>query len=208
MSKTLLEKMKSRQYRELIISSELQENKRIDTDYYVEGYAAKFEPYPLFEYAGETIYEKFEKGCFAKTDMEDIIFQYNHSGRVFARKSNGTLIVEVDDTGLFIAADLSKSKDGRNLHEEIQNGLTTKMSWGFVPGDYYFDEKTKTITHQTIKKIYDVSAVSLAANDDTEIYARDFFSGVIKGSNEECVRRENQIKKLELIIKLNTGDKR
>ena len=162
MSKTLLEKMKSRQYRELIISSELQENKRIDTDYYVEGYAAKFEPYPLFEYAGETIYERFEKGCFAKTDMEDIIFQYNHSGRVFARKSNGTLIVEVDDT----------------------------------------------ITHKTIKKIYDVSAVSLAANDDTEIYARDFFSGVIKGSNEECVRRENQIKKLELIIKLNTGDKR
>lgn len=198
----ITEKMKNRQYRgvEIVLDTN---SKRIESDYYVEGYAARFEAYPLFQdNDGNVIYERFEKDCFNETDMTDIIFQYNHEGRVYARKSNGTLSVEVDENGLFIAADLSKSADGRNLYEEIENGLTTKMSWGFVPKNYYYDKDNRTIVHTSIKKIYDVSAVSIPANQDTDIHARSFVDGVIAKEHEEFVERENKIKKLELIIKL------
>ncbi len=204
MNKTLQEKLKDRQYRTLNFQLASDNKKKFDTDYYVEGYATKFEPYKLYEFGDEVVYEKFDKDCFKNCDMTDIIFQYNHQGRVFARKSNGTLIVEPDDVGLFVAADLSKSEDGRKLHEEITNGLTTKMSWGFIPNEYEFDEKTSTIVHKSIKKIYDVSAVSIPANDNTEIHARDFVNGVIEQNQVERLKREAKIKKLELKIKLNT----
>lgn len=42
--------------------------------------------------------------------MSDVILQYDHNGRVFARTTNNTLVVEADDTGLFMAADLSKTE--------------------------------------------------------------------------------------------------
>lgn len=38
--------------------------------------------------------------------MSDVILQYDHEGRVYARTSNGTLLIEPDEHGLFIAADL------------------------------------------------------------------------------------------------------
>ena len=82
------------------------------------------------------------------------------------------MIVESDDKGLFICADLSKSSGSKDLYEEISSGLVTKMSWGFLPGDpgdYYFDQPTRTLIHKRVKKIYDVSAVSIPANQDTEI---------------------------------------
>ena len=138
----------------------------------MEGYAATYEPYLLFETVEGPVYEQFTREAFASCDMSDVIMQYDHQGKVFARKSNGTLIVESDDKGLFICADLSKSSGSKDLYEEISSGLVTKMSWGFLPGDpgdYYFDQPTRTLIHKRVKKIYDVSAVSIPANQDTEI---------------------------------------
>lgn len=111
------------------------EEKRFDTAFYVEGYAARFEPYVLWEDENGPVYEEFARGCFDKTDMSDIIMQYDHRGNVLARQRNNTLIVEVDDNGLHMAADLSKSEAARNMFEEISNGLVDRMSWGFIPGE-------------------------------------------------------------------------
>ena len=63
--------------------------KRFDSNYYVEGYAARYEPYVLFEDEDGPIYERFEPGCFDNCDMSDIIMQLNHQGTVMARQSNG-----------------------------------------------------------------------------------------------------------------------
>lgn len=188
-----------RQYRAITELLPVTDNKRFDTEYYVEGYATTFQPYVLFEDEDGVKYkESFTRDCFANTDMSDIILQFDHQGRVFARKSNNTLIVEVDDTGLFIAADLSKTESSRQLYEEIKEGLITKMSWGFRTGDYDFNKETNTIEHRSIKKIYDVSAVSIPANSETEINARCFVDGVINKALKERQERGRLALKIKL----------
>lgn len=155
------------------------ENKLIDTNYYIEGYAARYEPYVLFNNGEYDYYEQFDRSCFANCDMTDVIFLYDHAGKVLARLSNDTLIVEPRDEGLFFAADLGKTEAARTLYDEICAGMVTKMSWRFAIGDYDFNPKTRTFTHHTVKKIYDVSAVSIPANNNTEINARTWADGVI-----------------------------
>lgn len=176
--------------------------KRIDSNYYVEGYAARYEPYVLFEDESGPIYERFERGCFDGCDMSDIIFQLNHQGTVMARQSNGSLIVEPDEAGLFTAADLGRTEAARRLYEEISTGMITKMSWGFILGDYDYDRDTRTIVHKTVKKIFDVSAVSIPANQNTEINARSWADGVIDLATRSEVELEERRRKLRLKIKL------
>ena len=181
--------------------------KRINSDRYVEGYAAKYDRYLLWDDGdwGKT-YERFDPHCFDKTDMSDVILQYDHQGRVFARSTNGTLIVEADDTGLFMAADLDKTELARGLYEDIQAGMITKMSWRFRPGKYYIEReegsKDKTIVHTEIPKIYDVSAVSIPANDNTEINARDFVHGVMEEIARSEAELEERRRKLKLKIQM------
>lgn len=163
---------------------------RIESDHYVDGYAALYEPYVLYyDYQNNPVYERFERGCFDECDMSDIIMQYDHEGKVLARNSNGSLVVEADNTGLFFAADLSRTEAARNLYDEVKAGMVTKMSWRFRCGNYYFDKDTRTIVHLTVKKIYDVSAVSIPANDDTEINARAWADGEIA----QVARREAEL---------------
>ena len=140
-----------RQIRALTVLSHTSEHKRIDSSYYVEGYAARFEPYVLYELDDGPIYERFERGCFDQCDMSDVIMQLNHQGTVMARQSNGSLIVEIDENGLFTAADLSRTEAARRLYEEISTGMITKMSWGFVTGDSHYDGENRTIVHTRVK---------------------------------------------------------
>ena len=176
--------------------------KRLDSNFYVEGYAARFEPYVLFEDEDGPIYERFERGCFDTADMSDIIFQFNHQGTVMARQSNDSLIVEVDDNGLFTAADLSRTEAARRLYEEISAGMITKMSWGFYLGDCEYDPQSRTIIHHTVKKVFDVSAVSLPANNNTEINARSWADGVIGLAARSEAELEERRRKLRLKINL------
>lgn len=198
------------QARALAVSVATTGEKRINSDYYVEGYAALYAPYLLYDDGDYgKVYERFQPGCFDNTDMSDVILQFDHEGRVFARNTNGTLIVEADDKGLFVAGDLSKTEGARGLHADIEAGLITKMSWRFRVGKYMIEReegsKDITIVHTDIPKIYDVSAVSIPANDNTEINARAFCDGVIA----EEVRRETELderrRKLMLKIKLKNN---
>lgn len=170
--------------------------KRIESDYYTEGYASTFnDPYVLWEdsWDGTEYREVIIPDAFIDCDMSDIIMQYDHCGKVLARLSNGTLIVEPDEHGLFVAADLSKSVEARNLFEEIDNELITRMSWAFTIGASEYDRDTHTSTITRVKKIYDVSAVSYPADPNTEISARNLLNGVIEKSREEHARRRNAL---------------
>lgn len=124
--------------------------------------------------------------------------QYDHQGKVLARLSNGTLGIEPTEKGLFIYADLSKSQEARELYEEIKNGLVTKMSWAFTVADEEYDKETRTRIIKRIKKVYDVSAVSIPANDGTIISARSFINGVIEKEQQELLERRKR--KLKLLI--------
>lgn len=184
----------------------LQENLEPNDNYVIEGYALTFDRYKLYELDGVEYFEQFNREAFTNTDMSDVIMQYDHEGKVLARISNDTLSVTIDDRGLLVKADLSKSESARNLYEEIKNGLVTKMSWAFPrSSEYRFDKSTRTIVWEKITKIYDVSAVSIPANQGTSIYARSLVEGVIEQELTECQERENKRKKLLLEIELE-GD--
>ena len=190
--------MKDREYRNLAILQTSQQ-KRLDTDYYVEGYATTFnKPYELYEYDGIKYYEAIDRHALDGADMSDVILQYDHEGKVMARQSNKTLIVETDENGLFVCADLSKSAASKELYEEISNGLVTRMSWAFTVAEDSYDRDTRTRTILKVKKVYDVSAVSIPANQDTEISARSFANGVIEQEKQELLERRKKLLKLQL----------
>ena len=176
--------------------------KRIESDYYTEGYASTFnDPYVLWEdsWDGTEYREVISPDAFVDCDMSDIC------GKVLARLSNGTLIVEPDEHGLFVAADLSKSVEARNLFEEIDNELITRMSWAFTIGASEYDRDTHTSTITRVKKIYDVSAVSLPADPNTEISARNLLNGVIEKSRGEHARRRNALIRARAVMAIATN---
>jgi len=174
------------------------ENKRIDTQYYVEGYATTFEPYVLYrDYQGNDVYELIERSSLDNADMSDIIFQFDHGGMVYARTSNGSLIVEVDEHGLFVAADLGRTEAAKRLYDSIQAGMVTQMSWRYMVDEESYDRDTKTWTTRKVSKIYDVSAVSIPANDQTSIEAR-----AKSLMDEERAKKENEKKRERLSLLL------
>lgn len=175
----------------------------------VEGYATTFnQPYLLYDGRYYKIIEQIAPTAFAECDMDDVIMQYDHKGRVFARTRNGTLTLKVDAIGLKVTADLSGTDIGRQLYQEIKGGYTDKMSFGFVVVedqrtsvvDHESDMETVTRTITKIKKLYDVSAVSIPANDMTSISARRFADGVIGEIKAE--RLERAKKKLKLMLEV------
>ena len=161
--------------------------KRFDSDFYVEGYASTFnDPYMLYEWGGVEYWEVIDPDAFRDCDMSDVIFQFDHSGRVYARMSNNTLLVEPQLHGLFMAGDLGSTSSSRSIYEDIDAGLITRMSWAFMPDwnsiEDVYDEENKRLTStiHKVERIYDVSCVSLPADHNTEISARSYFDGAIK----------------------------
>jgi HK97 family phage prohead protease len=194
------------QARAITVVSSNPAKKRIDSEFYVEGIAARYEPYELYrDFDGEPVYERFERGCFDNCDMSDIIMQYDHAGKVMARTSNGSLIVEVTEDGLFVAADLGRTEASRDLYADIQAGMVTKMSWRFAVGDYYYDQESRTIVHKTVRKIYDVTPVSIPANDNTEISARAWVDGEIAQAARREAELDEKRRKLQLQIQITLG---
>lgn len=165
----------------------------------VRGYATTFNnEYTLYEDEDYVIREVVDPSAFDDTDMNDVIMQYNHEGRVFARISNDTLKLSTDEEGLEIEADLGGTEIGRNLYEEIAGGYTNKMSMGFKvdrTADVWTREMTdgKTVEVRRINrilKLYDVSAVSIPANDATSISVRTLVDGEIEKLRAERLEAE------------------
>ena len=206
-----------REYRDMTMEIRTAENEEAPEERkVVRGYASTFnEPYTLFETDDWRFNEVVDARAFDNTDMSDVIMQYDHEGRVFARMSNNTLTVIPDERGLLIEADLGGTELGRQLFEEIRGGYTNKMSFGFtVDGEEILDTKDadgKDLTVRTItsvRKLYDVSAVSLPANDATSISVRSLTDGEIERIQAERLEAEKlelRRKKLMLEIDLNGG---
>lgn len=174
----------------------------------VEGHATTFdEEYELFTYDDwngyrVTVVEKVARDAFNDTDMTDVIFLYDHAGRVMARNRNDTLQIQTDNTGLFVRANLSGSDLGPGLYSDIKNGYVDRMSMQFTVSassrSEERDDENKTLkvirTITKVGKLYDVSAVGIPANDGTDISARSAADGVIQVLEAERLQRLNELK--------------
>lgn len=195
-----------REYRNMTMA--IQEREDVTEDRkIVTGYASTFdEPYKLYSGEGFELWEVVDRTAFDETDMSDVIMQFDHQGRVFARTRNNTLTVRPDERGLYIEADLGGTELGRGLFEEIAGGYTDKMSFGFVVSAERQDKEKRedgvwiyTRHIESIGKLYDVSAVSIPANDGTSIGADavtrsigDLTDGVIEKIQAERLEEEKR----------------
>lgn len=142
----------------------------------VRGRAVVFNtPTCLYEYDGIKYCEVIDSRAFDECDMSDVIFNYNHGGKVVARLRNKTLKLNISADGLDVEADLSGTEEGRKLYEEIKGGYIDKMSFSFSVRESSYDTESHTRTIKKIKKLYDVSAVDIPAYEETSLSARGFF---------------------------------
>ena len=178
----------------------------------VEGYATTFnQPYQLYADNSMVINEQVDARAFDGAQLSDVVFQYNHEGRVFARTRNNTLEITPDEKGLFIRADLSGTEEGRKLYEEIKGGYTDRMSFGFTVAEDRTDKtgedpRTYLRTITKVGRLFDVSAVSIPANDFTEISARSYVDGILDKERADALaaeQRERQKRKIRILMEVN-----
>lgn len=189
-----------------------------ESSFLVEGYASTFEEYTLFEDDEYIWRERIEPTAFNDTDMSDVVFLLDHTGRVYARTKNGTVTLSVDEKGLFTQTDLSKTEAARGVFEDIEVGNYSQMSFAFRVRreDQHWDERNlqdgKTVITRIIdrvEKVFDISAVGFPANPTTDIgvATRAAFDGAIEGFEaerllEKRAKQERAKKEAELKLKL------
>ena len=200
-------KTNEREYREFCQDRKAEVRTLEDGQEVVEGYATTWDEYLLWDDGEYRMLERVDAHAYDDCDMSDIIFQLNHEGRVYARGSNKTLQVVPDEKGLKTVAYLGGTEAGRQLLEEIKGGYLTRMSQGFRVKEEKREviedrENRRVDIHRTIlkmEKLYDVSVVSLPANDATSISARSVSEGVIAEVKQERLAIEARRKTKEQI---------
>lgn len=202
-----------REYRTLAMSMRARDEPKAG-EMIVEGYATTFNStYELYRKGKYTVMEQVDRHAFDDCDMSDVIMQFDHAGRVYARTRNGSLHVEPDEHGLKITADLSRTESARQLYDEIRAGMIDRMSFGFVVDQDEWTRKedmdsgsgTKLRTITRMRKLYDVSAVSIPANDQTQIAVRTMCERLIAQCEAERLKGE-QKRRLALRIKMMEAD--
>ena len=189
-----------REYRVLQNFAPLPRDEENDA-YRVRGTAVVFNsPTCLYEFDGVKYYEIIDRHAFDGCDMSDVIFNYNHGGKVVARLRNKTLSLSVTERGLEMEADLSGTAAGRDLYDEISGGYVDKMSFSFSVRESKYDNVTRTRTITKIRKLYDVSAVDIPAYQETEISARSFFE-VEHGKEVRALEQARRRKRLAVRLK-------
>lgn len=199
----------NREYRSMPLNIEKRAEGE-EKSYIVEGYATTFgDTYELYRDGRYIVKERVDKDAFANTDMSDVVFQFDHEGRVYARTKNGTVELNVDNIGLHQKTDLSRTSSSRAAFEDIEAGNYYQMSFAFTVTDDEYEEEEQdngdiilTRTIKEIGKLYDVSAVSFPANPYTSISARtkELCDGEIAKIEAERLHREEIRNKREAIL--------
>ncbi len=135
-------------------------------------------------------------GAYAKTIKENgdrVRYIYQHN---MAQPLGKMRMLEEDDKGLLFEAEIAKTTLGNDVMELMKLGVITENSVGILPMQKEFKGDYREITEV---KLYEVSAVTLAANDQAKIMD-------VKGSanKEEMYKRYDSLAKV--IRKGNISD--
>jgi len=142
----------------------------------ITGYAVVFNTVEtMYEYEGIAYKEEIRTGAFNNAIMNDVVLNFNHSGKPVARTKNNTLEITIDQKGLFVKADLSGTEEGRRLFEEVKGGYLDKMSFAFTINGEEYNKDTRTRSITEVKRLYDCAIVDLPAYESTSVQARSFF---------------------------------
>lgn len=170
----------------------------------IEGYFAVFDKeYDMGRdwFTGVELYEKIERGAFAKAIREDDIRALiNHDTTlVLGRNKANTLTLREDEHGLWGRIAINKNDtEAMNLYARVQRGDVSQCSFGFEITSEQSETRDNGDICWTIKevKMYEVSPCTFPAYKETEISARCQQAAEIKKRSLEAWKNK-MLKKLK-----------
>lgn len=148
--------------------------------------------------------EQIQRGALDNTDLTDVRFLINHNtdmiplARSRNNNENSTMQMTVDEGGMNIRVnlDVENNSDARSLYSAVERGDIDGMSFMFVvDGELWEEEESdhpkRTITD--IEKVFEVSAVTFPAYEQTSISARGLSEALDSARTSlESVRAEKR----------------
>lgn len=163
----------------------------------VEGYAVVFNAETDLGWFTEEI----DRNAFDETDMSNVYLLGNHDENiVLAGTSNGSLKLDIDNTGVFQTSSIIDTSTGEDWLKLVKKGLINKQSFAFTiakDGEEWIERNGKE--HRIIRKIdklFDVSLVTYPAYNQTSVRSNE-----VDELAKEHQRRVEQDKKMERILK-------
>jgi HK97 family phage prohead protease len=151
--------------------------------------------------------EIIEKGALDKTDLKDVRFLVNHNtdmiplARSRNNTVNSTMQMSLDEKGMLIRVDLDteNNAEAKSLYSAVERGDIDGMSFMFVVDkDMWEDIDTEHPTRHIlgIDKVFEVSAVTFPAYEDTSIQARGL-SDALDNAKKSLENVKAEARKLE-----------
>lgn len=146
----------------------------------IEGYAVVFnkDSLPIWD----SFVESIDQHAFDKCNMDGCVLNYQHNNSdILARKSSGTLDIQVDEKGVFFRTEMPDTSLGNDLLALIKRGDISQCSFCFTVASEQWsyptkdEEKSGVLAHRKINEIdnlYDLSLVVNPAYSDTSVSAR------------------------------------
>lgn len=151
--------------------------------------------------------EIIERGALDTTDLKDVRLLVNHNvdmiplARSRNNTANSTMQLTVDDDGLVIRADLDteNNNEAKSLYSAVERSDIDGMSFMFtVDKDSWDDVDTDhPVRHvRSIRRVYEVSAVTFPAYSQTSIQARGL-SEALDSAKESLESEKARIREIE-----------
>jgi HK97 family phage prohead protease len=159
--------------------------------------------------------EIIDKGALDNTDLKDVRFLVNHNtdmiplARSRNNTVNSTMQMTVDEQGMLIRVDLDteNNAEAKSLYSAVERGDIDGMSFMFVADedrweDIDTDHPTRHIV--SLRKVFEVSAVTFPAYEDTSIQARGLSSAldIAKTSLENVKAEARAIERRKQVIRI------
>ena len=151
--------------------------------------------------------EIIERGALDTTDLKDVRLLVNHNvdmiplARSRNNTENSTMQLTADENGLLIRADLDteNNSDSKSLYSAVGRGDVDGMSFMFtVDKDSWDDPDSDHPTRHilSIRRVFEVSAVTFPAYSQTSIQARGL-SDALDSAKESLESERSRLKAIE-----------
>lgn len=151
--------------------------------------------------------EIIERGALDATNLKDVRLLVNHNvdmiplARSRNNTENSTMQLIPDENGMSIRADLDteNNSDARSLYSAVERGDLDGMSFMFtVEKDSWDDPDSEHPTRHllSIKRVFEVSAVTFPAYSNTSIQARGL-SEALDSAKESLESEKARLREIE-----------
>lgn len=151
-----------------------EENKMV-----VEGYALRFNQDAVIETPFGTYTECIDSKALDNAKLDGVVLVFNHdNSKLLASTKNNSLNLSVDEKGLKVKANLINTSTASEVFKLVKEGIIDKMSFSAIVDtkqDEIIEDEDGNVRRviKSIKRLFDVSAVTFPAYETTELVARD-----------------------------------